>query len=347
MVEKLKNYFNKYFSNGSRIIVGVFLVILVVLISVIYNTKKVITVCIGDKQMQITTFSSNYKKALENNHIVLEPKDKTTPSLDSKVVDKGKITVKKAVNVEVKVDGKKLAIKSAEDNVQQMLAAEKIKVNKSDEVNPAKNQSLRQGLKVVVTRLETKDIKEVKPIDYGTIVKKDDTKEQGNNQVLQDGQSGEKEITMRVLYRDGKEVSKKVVSEIVKKQPVQKIVAAGTLGVYTPSRGDRILYSDAISMRATGYTDDYESTGKSPGDRDFGITTSGTVAKRDSGGYSSVAVDPRVIPLGTKLYIEGYGYAIAEDTGGAIKGNRVDLFFDSASEADDWGVRWVNVYIIK
>lgn len=347
MVEKLKNYFNKYLSNGSKIIMGMFLITLVVLVSVIYNTKKVITVCIGDKQMQITTFSDNYKKALENNHVVIGPKDRTTPSLDSKVVDKGKITIKRAVDVEVKVDGKKLAIKSAEDNVKDMLKAEKIKVNKSDEVSPAENQPLRQGLKVVVTRLETKDVEEVKPIDYETVVKKDDTREQGNDQVLQEGQSGEKEVTTEVLYKDGKEVSRKVVSETVKKQPVQKIVAVGTLGVYTPSRGSRILYSNAVSMRATGYTDDYESTGKSPGDRGFGITASGTVARRNTGGCSSVAVDPRVIPLGTKLYIEGYGYAIAEDTGGAIKGNRVDLFFDSASEANNWGVRQVNVYIIK
>ncbi|AYD39133.1 DUF348 domain-containing protein [Clostridium fermenticellae] len=347
MVERLKIYFNKYFSNGPKVIIGVFLVILVSLVAIVYNSRKVVTVCIGDKQMRITTFSSNYKKALENNHIVLGPKDKTTPSLDGKVVDKGKITVKKAVNVEVKVDGKKLNIESAEDNVQKMLTAEKIKVNKSDEVNPVKSQPLRQGLTVVVTRLETKDIKGTKPIGYETVVKKDSTKEQGNNQVLQDGQSGEKEVVTRVLYRDGKEISRKIISEVVKRQPVQKIIAVGTLGAYTPSRGGKILYRNAVSMRATGYSAGYESTGKSPGDSDFGITASGTVARRSINGYSSVAVDPRIIPLGTKLYVEGYGYAIAEDTGGAIKGNRVDLFFDSASEANVWGVRNVNVYIIS
>ena len=63
--------------------------------------------------------------------------------------------------------------------------------------------------------------------------------------------------------------------------------------------------------------------------------------------YGVVAVDPKVIPLGTKLYIEGYGYAVAEDTGGAIKGNRIDLCFTSRAQADNFGRRNVKVYILK
>jgi 3D (Asp-Asp-Asp) domain-containing protein len=100
-------------------------------------------------------------------------------------------------------------------------------------------------------------------------------------------------------------------------------------------------------MKATAYTSDYASTGKSPGDYGFGRTATGTQARRNPNGFSSIAVDPRVIPYGTKLYVEGYGYAIAEDTGGAIKGNIIDVYFNSAGECSNWGVRYVNVYILK
>lgn len=93
-------------------------------------------------------------------------------------------------------------------------------------------------------------------------------------------------------------------------------------------------YSQVLSMQATAYSSD-------------GVTASGTPTRRDIDGYSTIAVDPRVIPLGSRVYVEGYGYAIAEDIGGAIKGNIIDVFFNSNSEARSWGRRSVTVYILN
>lgn len=76
------------------------------------------------------------------------------------------------------------------------------------------------------------------------------------------------------------------------------------------------------------------------------ITASGKPVKRNPNGISTVAVDPNVIPLGTYLYIEGYGYAVAADTGGAIKGNIIDVYFDNPDECYDWGRKTVNVTVI-
>jgi len=93
-------------------------------------------------------------------------------------------------------------------------------------------------------------------------------------------------------------------------------------------------YSQVLQLEATAYSSD-------------GITASGSATRRDPNGYSTIAVDPRVIPIGTTVYVEGYGYAVAEDTGGAIKGNIIDVFFQSESEAINWGRRSVKVYILK
>lgn len=93
-------------------------------------------------------------------------------------------------------------------------------------------------------------------------------------------------------------------------------------------------YSQVLDMQATAYTGD-------------GITASGAATTRDPDGYSTIAVDPRVIPIGSTVYVEGYGYAVASDTGGAIKGNIIDVFFHSESEASNWGRRSVKVYILK
>ncbi|AGK98397.1 3D domain-containing protein [Clostridium pasteurianum] len=94
-----------------------------------------------------------------------------------------------------------------------------------------------------------------------------------------------------------------------------------------------IGFSKVLDMEATAYSDD-------------GFTASGYRTSRNPNGYSTIAVDPRVIPLGSKVYVEGYGYAIACDTGGAIQGNIIDLFLPSNDEANNWGRRSVKVYIV-
>ncbi|MCI1944913.1 3D domain-containing protein [Clostridium luticellarii] len=345
MVERFKTCLEKYFPHGPKIefVVSVSLVILIL---VMFSVKKTVTISVDGKNIKTVVFSSTCGKILVDNGVKVGPKDKVKPSLDSKIKDNDKITVMRAVEVEVAVDGKKFNIKSAEDNVRNLLKSENIKTSTLDKVYPSKNHSVKKGMKIVVTRVKVKNVKESRPIEYETVLRQDTQIKYGTRKLLQEGQKGEKETVTRIIYEDGKEVSRKIVKEIIKRKPVQKVVAVGTLTSGNLSRGGSLNYAQSIKMRATAYTADYQSTGKRPGDPAFGITASGTVARRNTGNYSSIAVDPRVIPLGTKLYVEGYGYAIAEDTGGAIKGNRVDLFFNSGSEANNWGVKWVNVYVI-
>lgn len=144
------------------------------------------------------------------------------------------------------------------------------------------------------------------------------------------------EATLSNLSKEIKE-QKALLSKATEKEKQllaydnSKTFKGGTL-----SRGTSTApsYSQVLDMQATAYSGD-------------GITASGAPTKRNPGGYSTIAVDPRVIPIGTTVYVEGYGYAVAEDTGGAIKGNIIDVFFHSESEANSWGRRSVKVYILK
>jgi len=119
-------------------------------------------------------------------------------------------------------------------------------------------------------------------------------------------------------------------------------------GVLEASDGTLIEYEGVMQLEATAYCACYECCGKYPGNKWYGITATGTRAK-----VGTIAVDPRVIPLGTKVYVEGlygaknYGYATAEDTGGAIKGQIIDLYFDTHKETINWGRQQVKVYILK
>lgn len=97
---------------------------------------------------------------------------------------------------------------------------------------------------------------------------------------------------------------------------------------------------------ATGYTAGFESTGKHPGHPEFGITFSGVKVTRDL--YSTVAADLDVFPIGTILFIPDYGYGVVADKGGAIKGNRVDLYYETVEDVyENWGKKSVEVFIVE
>ncbi|WP_211746750.1 3D domain-containing protein [Paenibacillus sp. Marseille-Q4541] len=111
-------------------------------------------------------------------------------------------------------------------------------------------------------------------------------------------------------------------------------------------RNEQVL--DTVSVTATGYTAGYESTGKGPNHPLYGITFSGVKVHRDKQGVSTIAADPALFPLGTILYIPDYGYGIVADTGSAIKGSKIDLYFPTIKAVyKEWGKKKVEVQVIK
>ena len=103
---------------------------------------------------------------------------------------------------------------------------------------------------------------------------------------------------------------------------------------------------ESMNVLATGYTAGYESTGKNPDHPSYGITYSGVKVKRDL--YSTIAADISIFPIGTILFIPGYGYGVVADTGSAIKGNRLDLYFNTVQDVyEQWGKKSLEVYLIQ
>lgn len=347
MVSDVKSNLRSYFSVGPKFSFVVVLLILTLSIT-IFSLKKTIIVSIDGKETKIVTYSRSLKAALQRNGIMIEAKDKISPDLESRLTDKEKVYIRKAVDLEVDVDGKQLKIASAEDDVEDMLNSEGIELNEFDKVTPLKTDKINKGTKVQITRVNSQLQKETLPVDFSTVIQKDDNMEKTESKIVQEGQIGEREVTTRVVLENGKEKTRDIISDIIKKQPIQKILLQGTLSALNLSRGGaKVLYTKAINCRATAYFAGAISTGKSPGMPGYGITASGALAVRNPDGYSTIAVDPRVIPIGTRVYVEGYGLAIAQDTGGAIQGNTIDVFFNTQSECQNWGAKYINVYILK
>lgn len=152
---------------------------------------------------------------------------------------------------------------------------------------------------------------------------------------LQQGVPGVKECSYQVVYKNGAVVSKKLLRAQITTSPRDKIILIGYAGL--ASRGSFIDRS-SLTMHATAYD---------PSPRCCGKGATGRTSIGMKAGYGIVAVDPRCIPLRTRLFIEGYGFAVAGDTGGAIKGKRIDLGFNSYSAAVRFGRKHVKVHVLK
>ena len=163
----------------------------------------------------------------------------------------------------------------------------------------------------------------------------------GTVKVLQAGSNGWKERVFKITYKDDHLVKREVIEETFIQEPINKIILVGEKktealterkNVLKTSRGT-FRYRKVINMNASAY---------SPSSKWGNRTASGIPAK-----YGVVAVDPKVIPLGTRLYVEGYGPALAADTGGAIKGHKIDLFYESYFQAMFFGRKKLDVYILE
>jgi len=145
-----------------------------------------------------------------------------------------------------------------------------------------------------------------------------------------------------------KEITKTTSRSSGSRKPFSEGFEETEPGVITTAEGEVLEYTEVIQVEATAYCACYKCCGKYPSNKYYGITKTGTRAK-----VGTIAVDPKVIPMGTKMYIEGlngaknYGVGKAEDIGGAIKGKIIDLYFDTHAETIQWGRQQVNVYILK
>lgn len=340
----LKNRPLAYFSNNPGIAVA-FIFIAMIFLVIVGASQKEVFILDDSMKMAVVAYNGDVRDVLEQNKVELNPKDKVSPGLASIVKDGTEIFIKRAVPVTVDVDGSKIQLQSAENTVGDVLATEGITYGKIDKVIPGTDAPVTKDMNIKIVRVVEQEIVETEKLAYTNEIKEMPEWEKGVDKTLRAGSDGVKESTIKITYEDGVETNREVVAEKVVKSPVSSQVAVGTLDWRPISRGETIQFAKMIIMKATSYTDDIACTGQTGG-----TTFSGTKPRRYSDGsrWSTVAVDPKVIPLGTKLWIEGYGYAIAEDIGGAVKGNIIDLFFTNGTqEYLDWSTHRTRVYILK
>ena len=235
-----------------------------------------------------------------------------------------------AIPVILVADGAEKRVLAPFGTVRGLLGYVGIRLRKYDRVAPAPGQALAPGMVVRVTRVDIQVHRETRTVPAPTFYLEDATLLPGTRVVRQRGADRVIERTRRVYLKDGAVTLEKTVDERLASPPRPTVIA---LAPGAAPEGAVL----ARRMEATAYE---------PGPRSCGRWANGLTATGARATKGVVAVDPRVIPLGTWLYIEGYGCALAADVGSAIKGDRIDLCYDTVAECLQFGRREVWVWVL-
>lgn len=351
----------KKFTLMTRVIAVLLPVIcLTVLLSQTVMALNTYVISDGDRVTIHTTYATDPAEVLSEAGFELNPDDFYTTQISS---GKSEITIQRLQTVTIYIGQTEVQMQTYGETVSSILSRAGVILTDDDAVSVQLNAKTRDGMKITISRtqyvVETYEIE----IPYETTYCYAPNLPEGQRVVLTKGVNGIAERTANVLYINGTEISRTPLSDVVTTEPVKEVIAIGTKGGATP--GDMPVHPDAmvgkpiigdgVIVTPAGEVLTYNNSGvflaTAYNNTDPGCTIYtyiGTLCR-----VGAIAVDPKVIPLGTKMYIVSndgryiYGEAVAEDTGSSIKGNRIDLYFDTVPECIIFGMRDCTVYFLN
>ncbi len=299
-----------------------------------------ISLRIDGQHKVLKTFKSTVGEVLAEQGIQPGAKDLVKPGLTTPITESLVIKIIRPFKITVKTRNKTEQFEVAAETVQEALTQAKVSLKPEDKSVPGLSSVIASGAEIRIIKVTNKIVTKQTKLSPDTEYRRDLYLEKGLKRTLKNGREGIQEEKIKVVYEDGREVRRESVLTKIIRPTLNTIIGIGVrtiAGTLTTSRGT-YRYLELKTMDSTAYSPGPESCGEYA---KIGETYTGKKA-----GYGLVAVDPKVIPLGTLLYIEDYGPAEAADIGAAIKGNRIDLCYDTYREAVMYGRRPVKVYIL-
>lgn len=306
---------------------------------VTWDPAKPINLIVKGDEKTVWSTAKTVGEFIKEQKIRLNENDRISPSEDTQLDQETEVIIETAIPVTVRIGNEEKQIWTTSTTVADLLKQQEIKLNKLDRVEPEANTQVTENTIVNVIRVEkVTDVVE-EPIDYAVVTRKDSSLPAGNERIINKGEKGLEKKTYEVILENGKEVSRKLLSTEKVKDSKDRIVALGTRQfTQQVSRGYDGPVKKEFYVESTAYTAYCDGCS--------GTTYTG-INLRENPNQKVIAVDPKIIPLGTKVWVEGYGYAIAGDIGGAIKGYKIDLFIPDKDTVERYGRKKVLIKILE
>ena len=315
---------------NTRLLICLSAVILAFLcLGLVMRTEKEVIINLDGNIMTVLTGRITVDAVLREQGIIWNDRDYVFPAPDELVRPGDTIHLRKNVPVEITADGALYRLEHTTGDVLELCREAGIMLGPLDRVEGAVDKTnLPVRLSVIRVEEVYVGIEETVPHPRQKIL--DPALAKGIQKIVQYGEDGLIKKKYAIRYENGVEVMRREMERVVAKEATPEIAILGTKGTLMISSRAPAHSKKTLQVEATAYT----HTGNT--------TFTGVYPQ-----IGTIAVDPAVIPLGSRMWVEGYGYGIAQDTGGLIKGNIIDLFMESEEKCLRWGRRRVNVYLLE
>lgn len=318
----------------------------------VIKVEKAALVGVNDEKGTVYfTFDGTVAEAITVARVEVGENDLINYSADQQVTDGMIISVAYAFPVAVSYHGEHKNLEMAVGTVADALDLAGVTVGENDVVSHDLSEVVSSGMVIFVDEVIYKEKTVTEEIPFNTTTKKSSSYYKGTSKITTKGVNGEKQVTYKEKYVNGVLIDSVVESETVTKEPVTQVTSVGTKKkTAIKANGQPISTLGSVELDANGIPKNYTRTVSGSSTAYYGGTTTASGRPTKVG---HVAVDPNVIPYGTRLYIVAdgmvYGYAIAADTGGFVNHSTntvVDVYFETYDDCVQWGRRDVTIYVL-
>ncbi|OBZ15436.1 hypothetical protein A8L34_29195 [Bacillus sp. FJAT-27264] len=344
------------------------LITLIILLYVHGQSSKQITLVIDGKTQSLETREAILSDALAKEQISLQPHDQLSIGLSDEIKDGDRVVINRAQPFSLSADGAKKIFYTTEKTIGQAIKKLGIALEGHDKIFPSLDTTISANMDIKIVRINKQTVQRTTNLPYRVIKTADPSLTKGTVRVAQAGAPGVMIQHIEKIYQDGELASMRMVGKEVQTVTKDKIIAVGTKPLPKPvtvaqttttsktanaanttkstktsAKSSNVATKSGVNFEYKKLIKNVSMTAYSSEEPGIGTrTASGTRVTEGR----TIAVDPNVIPIGWWVYIEGLGFRRAEDTGGAIKGNKVDVYYDSLNHARNFGRKSRTVYVI-